>query len=263
MIYPTSYPEINTVLDQLLAGVQATLQEQFVGLYLYGSLATGDFDPQTSDIDFLVVTTNLLSIETFLDLTELHQKLLESGLKWAAKLEGSYLPQDHLQRYSPPTPLYPTLNEGSFYLARHGYDWVLQRHILREHGVVVHGPSIRLWIDPISPNELRRAVADLLQDWWLAMYQRQIIFQEIGYRVYAVLSMCRALYTLEYGLIASKPTSAHWAQTVVGEKWADLIAQALQWRTGMAFDGLAETLGLIGYTLDKSYALFPADSAVA
>ena len=53
---PTPYAEANAAVEALLDGVKETLGEQMVGLYLYGSLASGDFDPQTSDIDFLVVT---------------------------------------------------------------------------------------------------------------------------------------------------------------------------------------------------------------
>ena len=41
------------VLDELQAGVTAVLGEQLVGLYLYGSLTTGDFTEGVSDIDLL------------------------------------------------------------------------------------------------------------------------------------------------------------------------------------------------------------------
>ena len=41
---PTPYPEVNAILNVLLADVRAILGDQFVGFYLYGSLASGDFD---------------------------------------------------------------------------------------------------------------------------------------------------------------------------------------------------------------------------
>jgi predicted nucleotidyltransferase len=52
----TPYPDVNAVLDLLLVKVQATLAHNFVALYLHGSLACGDFELQTNDIDFVVVT---------------------------------------------------------------------------------------------------------------------------------------------------------------------------------------------------------------
>jgi predicted nucleotidyltransferase len=52
----TPNPSVNAILEVLLSGVKEVLGTRFSGLYLYGSLAGGDFDPERSDIDFLVVT---------------------------------------------------------------------------------------------------------------------------------------------------------------------------------------------------------------
>jgi hypothetical protein len=59
--------------------------------------------------------------------------------------------------------------------------------------------------------------------------------------------MCRTLYTLQYGLIASKPVSARWAQQVVGQH-AEMIGQALQWQHSTSFNHLDETLAFMRYT---------------
>ena len=56
----TPYPELPWVLGELVAGVRAELADNLVGVYLVGSLATGDFD-RDSDVDFLVVTRHELS----------------------------------------------------------------------------------------------------------------------------------------------------------------------------------------------------------
>jgi len=69
------------------------LGNQFIGMYLYGSLASGGFNPETSDIDFLVVTSDELSSERIDALENMHASLAVSGLKWAAKLEGAYIPK--------------------------------------------------------------------------------------------------------------------------------------------------------------------------
>jgi len=51
------------MLAELLAGVRGTLGPQLVGVYLDGSLATGDFAQHSSDIDVLVVTEGVLADE--------------------------------------------------------------------------------------------------------------------------------------------------------------------------------------------------------
>ena len=64
-MYPTPYSDVNAILVRLLHEVQTILGERFLGMYLYGSLAAGDFDPQHSNINFLVVTTAELPDERF------------------------------------------------------------------------------------------------------------------------------------------------------------------------------------------------------
>ncbi len=97
----TQYPEINKILDLLLSSASAVLGNQLVGMYLYGSLATGDFNLETSDIDFLVVTTSSLSDKTSADLEAMDHLLWKSGQKWASKLEGSYCPKRDIRASGP------------------------------------------------------------------------------------------------------------------------------------------------------------------
>ena len=52
---PTPYPEVNGFLTLLLSHMHTVLRDQFIGLYLGGSLAVGDFHPDRSDIDFVVI----------------------------------------------------------------------------------------------------------------------------------------------------------------------------------------------------------------
>jgi hypothetical protein len=64
--------------------------------------------------------------------------------------------------------------------------------------------------------------------------------------------MCRILYTLEYGTVASKPAAARWARGTLGERWVALIERAVNWQPGDSMDRLNETLEFIRYTLAHS-----------
>jgi hypothetical protein len=113
--FPTPYPEVNAILNILLSDVQDVLGNQFTGMYLHGSLAYGDFNPETSDIDFLAVTEDDLPIETFAALKEMHAGLFQSGMEWSQKLEGAYLPKEVLRRHSLAYPATPWLGmDGHF-----------------------------------------------------------------------------------------------------------------------------------------------------
>jgi hypothetical protein len=249
-LHPTPYPEVNAILLWLMLDVQAILSDQFTGMYLYGSLALGDFDPGKSDIDFLVVTTDELPDVLVAALAAMHARLAASSSKWAMELEGSYIPRRSLCRYYPNDTHHPHIDRGrgKLAIAQHDTDWVIQRYVLREHGVVVAGPDIRRMIDPISADELRQAVRDLLW-WWELQLSDTSRVEESGYQAYAILSMCRILYTLEYGTVISKPAAARWAQGTLDERWRGLIERALTWQPGETMDRLGETLEFIRYTL--------------
>ena len=119
---PTQYQEINHLLDLLLSSATRVLGNQLVGMYLYGSLSSGDFNPETSDIDYLVVTTSTLSDKAIAELESMHHQIWKSGLKWASKLEGSYIPKRDIRRHDVRSAPCPTVNEGKFYLDKRGSD---------------------------------------------------------------------------------------------------------------------------------------------
>jgi hypothetical protein len=249
---PTPYPGVNAVLHMLLTDAQSVLGDHFIGLYLYGSLASGDFNPQTSDIDFVVVTDTDLSEKLIHDLEALHVRLWSSGLRWAATLEGAYMPLHTLRCYDPNAAPCPTINEGRFYLDRQGSDWIIQRYILREYGAAICGPSLKSSIDPVAPDDLRRAVAGVLHEWWQPMLDDPSWIRNREYEAFATLTMCLALYALEYGDIVSKPVAARWALQTLDGRWAELIDRALIWPQEPQPESLNETLELIRYTIDRA-----------
>jgi len=250
------FPEVNAILDELLTNVQSILGNHFIGMYLFGSLASGDFDPQRSDIDFVIVTADNLPAEMVSALETLHARMTASGAKWAAKLEGTYIPQGALRRYNPEDGPFPCINEGKFYMARHESHWVLARHILREQGIVIAGPGPRTLIEPVHPDDLRRAVKEFLREWWSPMLDNPVRLQSAEYQAYAVLTMCRAFYTLKNGTIASKPVAARWARETLNQRWVPLIERAWIGRQNPGVkaqaDEVHETLDLIRYTLECS-----------
>src|SRR5215469_13557725 len=54
LLHPTPYADVNAVLHDFLIRIQAILGKHLAGIYLSGSLALGDFDPRSSDLDLVV-----------------------------------------------------------------------------------------------------------------------------------------------------------------------------------------------------------------
>src|SRR5436190_21341251 len=97
-ISPTPHPDVNEILNLLYTDIKAILADQLVGMYLFGSLASGDFD-NASDIDVLFVTDTEISENTFSALKEMHSRINKLDSPWATQLEVSYIPQDALRRF--------------------------------------------------------------------------------------------------------------------------------------------------------------------
>jgi hypothetical protein len=255
-ISSTPYPEVNEVLNLLLSNASGVLGDQFAGMYLYGSLSSGDFNPESSDIDFTVVTDGSLPEEKIAALEVMHQQLWSSGMKWASKLEGSYVPKELIRRHDPDGASCPTVNEGRFYVAGLGSDWILQRYIVRECGVVLAGPAPKTLIDPVSPEEIRAAVRGILGEWWFPMLADPSWLAHHGseYHAFAILTMCRALYALEHGTIVSKPAAARWAEEKLGTRWRQAIERSISaQKPGTKQAGLLDdALEFIRYTKETT-----------
>ena len=179
----TGHEAVDAVLALLLSQARAVLGDRFAGMYLYGSLATGDFDPTTSDIDFVVATYGEVEAEKIAALEAMHAELAKREPKWGPKLEGAYVPLGALRRHNAATGQYPCINEGEFYLAGLGSDWIIQRHILRAQGVALAGPELRPLIDPVSPDDLRWSVRETLGEWWLPMLEMPDPRMALGLRL--------------------------------------------------------------------------------
>jgi predicted nucleotidyltransferase len=249
---PTDYPEVNSVLRELLSRAQRTLGDHFVGMYLDGSLAIGDFDPDKSDIDFVVVTDAEVSSDAFGALTTMHHRIAGGASRWGRELEGSYISKRAL-RYDQRPAAHPYIDRGSVLVMvqlETGY-WPIHRHMLREHGVVLAGPPPPALIDPVAPEDLREAVRGILREWWTPMLTEGPLLQNAFYRCYAVLTMSRMLYTLRHGTIVTKPVAANWVQGAFDRRWTPLIQRALAWSREAPPD-LGETLALIQHTSEFS-----------
>ncbi len=245
----TAYPEIDALLARLLAEVRAILGAEFVGMVLYGSLALGDFDPRRSDVDFVVVTESPVEGAALVALQAMHRRLGAGPGRWALELEGSYIPRAALRRYAPPDIHHPHIDRGApdLTVSAHDMDWVVQRHVLREHGITLAGPPPDTLIDPVTPDALRRAVRDLFAFWWLPMVADDSHLSAEGYRMYAILTMPRILYTLAHGAIVSKPVAARWALETLPPRWAALVGSAVDWPDTPLPDNVAELQAFIRY----------------
>ena len=230
----TGPPEASALLNDLLAGVSQALGDNLLGFYLRGSLALGDFDPETSDVDILVVTHHPVSDAEFEALTQLHARIPAGHEADAHHYEISYIDRASLKRFAPGERRHPTTGtDWPFGRAEHRDNWVLERWIVREHGVALLGPDPKTLIDPIPPDELRAAVRSELQarvrDWAGGETAPDWLLPR-SYQAFEIETVCRALYTLARGELPTKPQAVAWALETLPEPWRSLVERSQAWR---------------------------------
>lgn len=221
-VVPTQVAE---VLKDLAAAVPILLGENLIGIYLYSSLTQGSFNVERSDVDSIVVIAHQLTDAQF---SQLDHWLTGAAARspWVARLQISFLVRD--------TILIDTLVGNCLYqfgrLTRVGSDGnpIMWLNVL-ESGIVLFGPPAESFVPPITPKILSRALAREVG------YLREEIVEKPAsqwrdvqtYRAYAVLTLCRILYSHTHGAVVSKPQAAKWALQALPDTWHDIIEQAL------------------------------------
>ena len=196
-------------------------------MYLTGSLAAGDFD-RNSDVDFVAVTENEVGGELFSALDTLHQRIAMIDSWCATQLDGAYISRRALRRFDPANAVHAHIDRGrGERLKMVQFDEVVvQSYLLRERGITLDGPDPRTLIDPVTPEDLRNAMPRVLAGWASHILDDPARIVSQGYQSYTVLSLCRILYTLQFGAVVSKPIAAKWAGETLGHRWAPLIDRA-------------------------------------
>jgi hypothetical protein len=222
----TPYPELNAVLEELVTSVDVALDDAFVGAYLQGSFAVGDFD-RHSDVDFIIAVRDELSERRVGALQAVHERVYGLGSEWAQHLEGSYFPvamlRDHRQHAR---PLW-YLDHGSRSLVRSEHcNTLVVRWVVRERGIRLAGPSPATLVDPIPIDALRREMGETIRAWGEQILDQPERYRNRFYQGFIVLNYCRMLHDLVEGRPGSKRAGAAWAQATLDPAWSALIERA-------------------------------------
>ena len=217
-------PQVDEVLDRIVLDVRHLLGESVVSVLLYGSLVTGDFDLDASDLDLLVVLAEPLG-----DLAgpaEVHRRIEVDYPRWKNRIEVAYVSADALRTFrEKPSPI-AVISPGEPLATKEaGKDWLINWYTVRAQGQTLYGAGPDQIIPDISHAELVEAIRLQAEEWreWVT-HSKSRPFQG-----YAILTMCRALHLVRTGTQASKLRAAHWAMEQLPAE-APLISQALAWR---------------------------------
>ena len=276
---PTPYAALNAVLGTFVGRARELLADNFIGAYLQGSFALGDFD-EKSDVDFVIAVARDIADADAPALNALHTAIHDFPKPWGHRLEGSYVPAAILRRWSesprdppgaPPRPptwidpgtggtpprVYPLLflDHGARTLVRSEHDNTqVVRCVTREKGIALAGPHPRDLIDEVSAGALRGEMRETMRRLAAKWLPDPAALDAHWLQAFVVVLYCRMLHTLETGVVASKKAAAQWATAALDARWHPLIASSLRARPSASLGpadprAVAETLAFVDYAL--------------
>ena len=267
----TPYADLDELVEELLGQWRRILGDGLAGAWIQGSFALGAGDLH-SDCDWIVATHAPLTEAQVAALRRLHDEIPTREGHWPHDIEGSYARFDELasvehlgRRWLFNDHGHRTL-EWSDHCNR-GYT----RWILREHGITLLGPAPQTFMPPV-PSELLRDEAATALPTLLADLTPWIDIDAVAWgQRYAVVTVCRLLYTLVTAEVASKTGALEWAMRTLDPTWRPLLGQVRDDRT-LGFDrdtqprpGSAQTAReFAAYAVQRAHVTkHPAQSATS
>ncbi len=225
-MYPTSYEDVDSLIQLLLSRLKEILGEKLVGFYLDGSLVLGDFDHDISDIDLVAALSSDMNDTEFESLQKMHTDFAQQHKEWEDRIEVCYISTDALASVKSKTSTIANISPGEpFHKRESNIEWIMNWYVLREKSITLFGTPAKPIVEPISKDEFVQAIKAHISSWGKYvddMHKRK------G-QAYSILTMCRALYAIKNGEQVSKKQAAEWAMKELPE-WCGLIQNAIEWR---------------------------------
>lgn len=221
----TQFPEIDDLINQLSNSIKTIFASELVGIYVFGSLVVGDFDPIRSDFDLLVIVSEDISPRQLDNLKIMHASFVKRHPEWDDRVEVTYVPLKGMQNFKTQSCGIARISPGEpLHFRSMDKDWLMDWYAVRNYGQKILGANIEEVVPYISLKEFKDSLKSFLPNWLLSAKQAN----HIGYQSYIILSLCRSLYVFVYSRQISKKQAGIWACTIFPQ-WKYLIENALEW----------------------------------
>ena len=182
-------PEVED-LSTALGGIVA-------GLYVAGSVASGDYRPGVSDIDAVALLEAPPRPAVRARLEEIHAGVVGSHAHGDA-LHCVYVPRPHVED---PARKHWTWAFGELF--RRPLSGIARAELLADP-VVVRGPAPSSWLPPVSTDELREAARAELGGYWTRALRKRAIWRQDVYVDLGLTVWVRARAAIDEGALITK-----------------------------------------------------------
>ena len=221
-------PQTEKLINEFTKQSINILKDNLVGIYLHGSAVMGCFNPNKSDLDFIIVVNNPMSNAIKKAYMEM---VVECSVLGPVKgIEMSIVLKNVCKPFVYPTPFelhfsighldWYTEDPDEYIKEMNGTDKDLAAHftIINERGKALYGAPINEVFAEVSTE-------DYMDSIW---YDIENAKREITtYPMYIILNLARVLAYKKEGLVLSKKEGGEWALKKLPTELHHLIQDAL------------------------------------
>ncbi|MEI4830141.1 nucleotidyltransferase domain-containing protein [Bacillus sp. FJAT-53711] len=219
--------EVKLLLDKYVNGLQEIgVKEKLVGVYLYGSLALGAFHLETSDVDFVTVTTEQVNEVEKVKIRELHKKLYKHDL--GKRMDGMYIPLVDVGKQNHEMSPYLYCSDGK---TNEGH-WDINSvtwWTLKNQGITVCGKQANELSYAVTWDDVVSTMKYNVEQYWSEKVKRPYLFLSTEWVEFAVVTMGRIIYTLETERIISKDEGLQYMMAS-SKEWEPLLQDVYRMR---------------------------------
>lgn len=216
------------LINKITESYECILGENLVGIYLHGSIAFGCFNPNKSDIDFIVTVKDHLTLAEKIKIIETLLALDPYAPKKG--FEMSVVLQKYCTEFVYPTPFELHFsnthkqkcidNLANYCKTMNGVDPDLAAHftVIRNVGITVYGKTIdKAFGDIPKENYFDSIMADI----------ENCVLDITENPIYVILNLCRVAAYCSDGAVISKKDGGIWGLEHLPNKYSEIIKTAL------------------------------------
>ena len=201
------------VLAELARLIERHFGRRLLGLYLFGSLAAGEFVEGKSDLDLFAVLHDEVSDGELAELRTQHEDFERRKPEWRDRIEVLYISKDILAtfaaaptgtvaRISPGEPLHHRELDGDV-------GWLLDWHAVLTDRETLFGPPPSTVGPAVDSVRFLDAVRSQLREMAETAREHSVAYVP-AQQGYIVATVCRGLYSLATGNVTSKAKAIEW-----------------------------------------------------
>ena len=223
--------KIAELLEKIVLSLSKIFGTDLVGAYLYGSFLQGCFNSEQSDIDLIVIVKKPLSKRQENQLFKLFDGIRKES-DYGNRLEVTFFTLDQVKQCNCPSPYLFCFGEGESHVPRDKEDLdsdlpLTIQHIY-EYGIALSGPEPEKLLLPPKWETLKASIRSEIE-YAMAIAHRN--------PVYAVLSLCRSIYSLKTRVVSvSKLHAARWGLQNFPLEFRPVITTAMEAYQGKLTD---------------------------